>query len=98
MKPANAKSNTCIDSSQENDKEDIKFIIGNIVKISKYKNTFTKGCTPSCSEEDFVVKKVKNTVPWTNVISDINGEEIVETFYEKDLKKTNQKEFRKYKS
>ena len=41
----------------------------------------------------FVVKK-KNTVPWTCVISDLNGDEIVGSFYEKELQKTNQKEFR----
>ena len=46
------------------------------------------------SEEVFVIKKVKNTVPWTYVINDLNGEEIVGTFYEKELQKTNQKEFR----
>ena len=43
---------------------------------------------------NFVTKKVKNTVPWTYVISDLKGEEIVGKFYEKDLQKTNQKEFR----
>ena len=42
----------------------------------------------------FVIKKVKNTVPWTYVIHDLNGEEILGTFYEKKLEKTNQKEFR----
>ena len=42
-----------------------------------------------------MIKKVKNTVPWTYIISDLNGEEIVRMFYEKELqKKTNQKEFR----
>ena len=41
-----------------------------------------------------LIKKVKNTVPWTYVINDLNGEEIIETFYEKELQKTNQKEFR----
>ena len=42
-----------------------------------------------------MIKKVKKkTVPWTNVINDLNGEEIVGTFYEKDLQKTNQKELR----
>ena len=46
------------------------------------------------SEEVFVIKKVQNTVPWTYVINDLNGEEIVGTFYEKELQKTNQKEFR----
>ena len=42
----------------------------------------------------FVINKIKNTVPWTYVISDLNGEEITGSFYEKDLQKTNQKEFR----
>ena len=41
-----------------------------------------------------VIKKVTNTVPWTNVINDVNGEEIISTFYEKELQKTNQQEFR----
>ena len=42
---------------------------------------------PDWSEETFVVKKVRNTVPWTYVINDLNGEEIIETFYEKELQK-----------
>ena len=41
-----------------------------------------------------MIKKVKNTVPWTYVINDLNGEEITGTFYEKELQKTNQKEFK----
>ena len=40
-----------------------------------------------------MIKKVKNIVPWTNDINDLNGEEIFETFYEKELQKTNQEEF-----
>ena len=46
------------------------------------------------SEEVFVIIKIKNTVPWTYVINDLNGEEIIGTFYEKELQKTNQQEFR----
>ena len=49
---------------------------------------------PNWSEEVFVIKKVKNTIPWTYVINDLNGEEIIGTFYEKELQKTNQEEFR----
>ena len=37
---------------------------------------------PDWSEEVFVIKKVKNTVRWTYVINDLNGEDIVGTFYE----------------
>ena len=47
----------------------------------------------SWSEEVFIIKNVKNTVPWTYVINDLNGEKIIGTFYEKGLQKTNQKEF-----
>ena len=41
-----------------------------------------------------MIKKVKNTVPWTCVVSDLKGEEIVGTFYENELQKINQKDFR----
>ena len=61
------------------------------MRISRYKNVFAKGYNPNWSEEVFVIKKIKNIVPWTYVISDLNGEEIVGSFYEKELKKTNQK-------
>ena len=53
------------------------------LRISKYKNIFAKGYTPNWSEEVFVVKKVRNTVPWTYVINDLNDEKITGTFYEK---------------
>ena len=53
--------------------------------VDKYNNIY---------KEVFVVNKNKNTVPWTYVINDLNGEEISGSFYEKELQKTNQKEFR----
>ena len=53
-----------------------------------------KGYMPNWCEEVFVTKKVKNTVPWTYVINDLNGGDIIGTFYEKELQKTNQQEFR----
>ena len=64
MKLFDIKSNTYIGSSKEINNEDPKFKIGDIVRISKYKNIFTKDCTPNWSEEVFLIKKVKNTVPW----------------------------------
>ena len=54
----------------------------------QHKNIFAKGYTSSWSEEDFVIKKVKNTVPWTYVINDLNGDDIIGTFYEKELQRT----------
>ena len=75
-------------------KKDPKFKVGDNVRISKYKNIFAKGYTPNWSEEVFVASKIKNTVPWTYVISDLNGEEITGSFCEKELQKTTQKERR----
>ena len=71
-----------------NDK-DPKFQGGDLVWISKYKNIFAKDYTSNWSEEMFVIKKIKNTVPWTYVINDLNVEKIVRTIYEKELQKTN---------
>ena len=73
---------------------DPKFKVGDHVRISRYKNIFAKLYTPNWSKEVFVISKIKNTVPSTYEINDLNGEEIIGTFYEKELQKTNQKEFR----
>ena len=94
MKPVDVKSNTYIESSKEINDKNPKFKIGDNVRISNYKNVFAKDYTPNWSEEVFVIEKVKNTVTWTYVISDFNGEEIVGMFYENELQKTNKKEFR----
>ena len=94
MKPIDVKDNTHINTSKEINNKDPKFRVGGHVRISKYKNIFAKGYMSNWSEEVFIIKKVKNTIPWTYVINDLNGEEIIGTFYEKELQKTNQKEFR----
>ena len=79
---------------KKNNKENPKFKVGDHVRISKFKIIFAKGYVPNWSEEVFVSKKAKNAVPRTYIISDFNGEEIVGTFYEIELQKTNQKEFK----
>ena len=79
MKPIDVKSDSYLQYNV-----DLKQVI-----ISKYQNTKTNQ-----SEEVFVVSKIKKTVPWNYVINDLNGEEITGTFYEKELQKPNQKEFR----
>ena len=94
MKPIDVKDNTYINTGKEINNKDPIFKVGGRVRISKYKNIFPKCYTPNWSEEVFVIKKVKNTVPWTYVINDLNGEEIMGTFYEKELQKTSQEEFR----
>ena len=88
MKPIDVKDNTYINADREINNKDPKSKVGDHVRISKYKNIFAKGYTPNWSEE------VKNTVTWTYVIDDLNGEEITGTFYEKELQKTSQEEFR----
>ena len=65
MKPVDVKSNTYIDSSKEINNNVPKFKIGDTVRILKYKKVFTKGYSPNWSKEAFVIKKVKNSVPWT---------------------------------
>ena len=75
-------------------KKDPEFKVGGNVRISKYKNIFAEGYTTNWSEEVFVINRIKNTVPWTYAISDLNDKEITGNFYEKELQKTCQKEFR----
>ena len=94
MQPKDVTNNKFIEYVEETNKKDRKFKIGDHVRISKYKNTFAKGYLTSWSEEVFVVNKVQNTVPWTYLINDLNGEEIKGSFYEKELQKIDQKEFR----
>ena len=94
MKPVDFNHNIYIDFENEVNDKDPRFKVGDYVRNSKYKNIFAKGYTPNWSEEVFVISKIKNTVPWTYVINDLNGEEIIGTLYEKESQKTNQKEFR----
>ena len=94
MKPIDVKDNTYIDFKKEVNDKDPKFKIGDHVRISKYKNIFAKGYMPNWSREIFISSKIKNTVLWTYVLNDLNGEEIIGTFYENELQATNQQEFR----
>ena len=94
MKSIDVTSDSFAEYNEDSNKKNPKFKVGDHVRISKYKNIFAKGYAPNWSEEIFIVSKIKDTVPWTYVISDLNGEEIIGTFYEKELQKTNQEEFR----
>ena len=80
-----------VSSKYSSNEKDPKFKVNDHVRISKYKNIFAKGYR---SEEIGIVKKIKKTVLWACIISDLKGEKIVGSFYEKELQKTNQKEFR----
>ena len=90
MKLVDVKENTYIDSmewhsNKEVNDKDPKFKADDHVRISKYKKIFAKAYTQNWSEKVFVIKKAKNTVPWTYVINDLNGDENIGIFYEKEL-------------
>ena len=94
MKPVHVKPSMYIDFNKEKNKEGSTFKVGDHVRISKYKNIFAKGYVPNWSEEVFLIPNVRNSIPWTYVISNLKGETNVGTFYKKELQKTKQKEFR----
>ena len=64
MKPVDNKSDSLAEHNEESNEKDPKFKVGDHVRILKLKNVFVKGYTPNWSEEIFVVKTIKNTVPW----------------------------------
>ena len=94
MKPVDVKDKTYIDFKKVSNDKDPEFKVGDHVRTSKYKNIFAKGYMLNWSEEIFVIKKIKNTVPWTNGINDLNSEEMIGTFDENELQGTRQNEFR----
>ena len=87
MKPNDVKDNIYINIGKDVNDKDPKSNVGDCVRISKSKNIFAKGYTPNWSEEIFVIKKTKNTVPWIYVINDKSCEQIIGTFNEKELQK-----------
>ena len=76
---------TYTDFRFENNDEDPKFEVGDQVRISRYKNIFVKGYSPNWPDKVFVIKNTKNIVSWTYLIEELNGEEILGTFYEKKI-------------
>ena len=91
MKPKDVTDNIFVEYSEskgfpeQSNKKNPKFKVGNHVRISKYKNIFAKDYISNWSEEIFVINKIQNTVHWTYLINALNGEEIMGSFYEKEL-------------
>ena len=94
MKTVDVKSNTYIDSSKEINDKDPKFKTSDFVRISKYKNIFANVFTLNCSEEVFVIKKVKKLCQGHMLLMIFMEKNFFERFTKKNCKKTNQKEFR----
>ena len=83
MKPIEVTDDYYAEYNEDpSNKKDPKFKVGDHVRISKNKNIFAKGYTPNSSEEIVVISKIKNKLPWTYVINDLNGEEIAGSFYD----------------
>ena len=76
MKPKGVKNNNLTEYNEGFNKKDPKFKIDDYVRISKYKNIFSKGYLPNWSKEIFIINKIKNTVPGTYLINDVKGEKI----------------------
>ena len=87
MKSIDVASNSYAACSEDSNEKEPTFRVGDHVRVSKYKNIFAKGYTQNCSEEVFVVSKIKDTVPSTYVISDLNGEPLLELFMKENCKK-----------
>ena len=94
MKPIDVISDSYAEYIEDFNITNPKFKVGDHVRASKYKNIFAKWYTQNWLDEVFVVTKIKNTVPWTYMISDLNGEKIAGSFYEKELQETSQEKFR----
>ena len=87
MKPIDVKNNKRVYIHEHNEK-DSKVNVGDRVRISRYKNIFAKGYAPNWSSEIFIVNKINDTVPYTYNLKDLNDEEIIGSFYDKELQKT----------
>ena len=86
MKPIDVGDNNKI--VDEHNEKDSRFKVGDRVRISKFKNIFAKGYTPNWRKEIFIVDKINDTVPYTYNIKDLSDEEIIGSFYDRELQKT----------
>ena len=87
MKPIDIKDNKRVYIDEHNEKRS-RFKVADRVRISKFKNIFAKGYTPSWSTEIFIVDKINDTVPYTYNLKDLNDEEITGSFYDRELQKS----------
>ena len=86
MKPIDVTSDSYTEYNEDSNVTKPKFRVGDHVRISKYKNIFVKGYTQNWWEV-FVFSKIKNTVLWTYVISNLNGKKMLEVFMKRNCKK-----------
>ena len=87
MKPKDVGDNKRV-YIDEHIEKDSRCKIGDSVRISKFKNIFAKGYTPNWSREIFIVNKINDTVPYTYNLEDLNDEEIIGSFYDRESQKS----------
>ena len=88
MNPKDVGNNNKRVYIDENNEKRSRFKVGDRVRISKFKNIFAKGYTCNWSREIFIVNKINDTVPYTYNIKDLNDEEIIGSFYDRELQKS----------
>ena len=88
MKPGDVKDDNKRVYIDEHNKKSARYNVNDRVRISKFKNIFAKGYTPNWSREIFIIDKINDTVLYTYNLKDLNGEEILGSFYDKELQKT----------
>ena len=91
MKPIDVTSDSYAEYIEDFNEKDLEFKVVDPIRISKYKNIFAKEYTQNCSEEVFIISKIKNTVPWTYVISDLSDDPLLEVFMKKNCKRLGRK-------
>ena len=87
MRPIDVKNNKRVYIDKHNEKYS-KFKVDDTVRISRYKNIFAKVYAPNWSSEIFIVDKINDKVPYTYNLKDLNDEEIIGGFYDRELQKT----------
>ena len=87
MKPKDVENNKRVYIDEHNEK-DSRFKVGDRVRISKFKNIFAKGYIPNWSKKIFIVDKINDTVLYRYNLKDLNREEIIGSFYDRELQKT----------
>ena len=88
MKPKDVKNDNNRVYIDEYNKKSARFNVNDRVRISKFENIFAKGYTPNWSKEIFVINKINDAVLWTYSLKDLNGEEIIGSFYDRELQNT----------
>ena len=88
IKPKDVKNDNKRVYIDEHNEKDSRFKVGDRVRMYKFKNIFAKGYTPNWSKEIFIVNKINDTVPYMYNIKDLNGEEIIGSFYDRELQKS----------